>query len=534
MSSDADPTQNAFEMAARTPRNLILCADGTGNSGGKTRGTNVWRLYNAVDRHSTSPEQLVFYHDGVGTEDDRWRKMFGGAFGWGLSRNIIDLYSILVRHYRQGDRIHLFGFSRGAFTVRALAGMVCACGLWNREQFIADPEREKTIRSILHAYRAPPAEAPSERDPDPRDRQAEALKALRLQGLQLRDVPIHFIGVWDTVDAVGVPIDEMRDALDPIWLFLVKRRAYGFHDSALSSKVTAAAQALAIDDERKTFHPNVWLPRQGIEQVWFAGAHSNVGGGYPKDGMSHVTLDWMMGKARDLVLRPGARREVQEQADVHARLYDSRAGVAVYYRYEPRNLDSLCRGQSAQVHTSVFERAWRGTADYAPKLPAHTEVAATAGGGPYSLPLSAPAGAPRPPALDAEKIQEVWALVARRRRLYRVFVVVNVVVAALVVWGLLLKPQPAWAVETLLSRPWLAWLDGAIERFATLALPDFATQILRLVKAYPIPAAVAVAVMVGIRLRSSALIRSIQRASFAAWSRARGDLEKTSSPTPAA
>src|SRR5919106_2531604 len=103
-------------------KNIILCSDGTGNSGGKGRGTNVWRLYKALDVSDPST-QIAFYDDGVGSEDFRLFRIMGVAFGWGLARNVRQLYTFLVRHYHPGDDIFLFGFSRGAFTVRSLAGM---------------------------------------------------------------------------------------------------------------------------------------------------------------------------------------------------------------------------------------------------------------------------------------------------------------------------------------------------------------------------------------------------------------------------
>ena len=107
-------------------RNLIMCSDGTGNSGGKTLGTNVWRIYNAIDRRNEPVEsvQLAFYDDGVGTDDNKIMKAVGGAFGFGFRRNVQDLYGFLLRQYQPEDEIFLFGFSRGAYTVRAFAGML--------------------------------------------------------------------------------------------------------------------------------------------------------------------------------------------------------------------------------------------------------------------------------------------------------------------------------------------------------------------------------------------------------------------------
>ena len=113
------------------PKNIVLCSDGTGNSAGKSRGTNVYRLFQAVDIHNSPNErkQVAFYDDGVGTDSFKPLKLLGGAFGFGLFRNVRELYKFLVQNYEPGDSIFLFGFSRGAFTVRLLASMVCHCGL---------------------------------------------------------------------------------------------------------------------------------------------------------------------------------------------------------------------------------------------------------------------------------------------------------------------------------------------------------------------------------------------------------------------
>ena len=128
------PSQTGDEQS--NPRNLIVCSDGTGNAGGKGRGTNVWRIFNVVERRQAPVEQIAFYDDGVGTEDWKPFKILGSAFGWGFTRNLIDLYSFLALNYRAGDRIFLFGFSRGAFTVRTLAGIITKCGLLDRRHIL--------------------------------------------------------------------------------------------------------------------------------------------------------------------------------------------------------------------------------------------------------------------------------------------------------------------------------------------------------------------------------------------------------------
>ena len=121
-------------------KNIILSTDGTGNAGGVGHGTNVWRLHTAIDRQShltveDNIRQVAFYHDGVGTQDKKILKIIGGAFGYGLKRTIKELYTFLVNNYEPGDQIYLFGFSRGAYTVRLLAGMILACGIIDRNKY---------------------------------------------------------------------------------------------------------------------------------------------------------------------------------------------------------------------------------------------------------------------------------------------------------------------------------------------------------------------------------------------------------------
>jgi uncharacterized protein (DUF2235 family) len=341
-------------------KNIVLLSDGTGNTPEKNRGTNVWKVYLAIDRHDHEedprlPQQVAFYDDGVGTEGIRIIRLAGGAFGLGLSRNIRQLYTSLVLNYEPGDKVFLFGFSRGAFTVRSLAGMISRCGLLTREHYQGIEnfkERDKLTKRILRAYRS---------------EDKDAGKRIR-DSLGLRQIQIAFIGVWDTVDAVGVPVDEVKLILDNAWRKIFGIRLWGFHDQVLSSKVRRGCQALAIDDERRTFHPNVWDPREGVEQVWFAGVHSNVGGGYPKEGLANVSLYWMILQAEKAGLRflEDAKNRAHNQANAHSKLYDSRLGLAAYYRYKPRNIEALCGSDSALVHVTVLDRIRWFTDGYAP------------------------------------------------------------------------------------------------------------------------------------------------------------------------
>jgi uncharacterized protein (DUF2235 family) len=434
----ADSGAQALRRAdtADRAKNIVLCSDGTGNSGGKGEGTNVWRLYGAVDtdghrRDPAIPRQLAFHEDGVGTEDFKLFKLIGGAFGWGLSRNIRQLYALLATNYVPGDRIFMFGFSRGAFTVRSLCGMVCRIGLidvgheFNEEEareVLVDASRirlfgwlqYRTLRRSVDGFSQPElverALMAAFRRYRRRHLRQRALFPARVQNAlrwlsdkvlpgfnpypspdeQTSDetrppyfhkgVKVRCVGVWDTVGALGLPMDWMRNLLDRIVRI-------SFHSTGLHEKVENAYHALAIDDERHTFHPTLWNEFESdpektrIQQVWFAGAHSNVGGGYPKQGMAHVTLYWMMRHARDAGLHLYAEdiARTQRAANVNDKLYDPRSGLGAYYRYRPRNIAALaqanCRAKTARIHASVFERIAVGVQSYAPSnLPPAFEV----------------------------------------------------------------------------------------------------------------------------------------------------------------
>jgi hypothetical protein len=193
---------------------------------------------------------------------------------------------------------------------------------------------------------------------------------------------VHFVGVWDTVDAVGIPLHAADVVNTLIWQFK-------FPETTLSGKVGHACHALAIDEARRSFGPVLWNEtpeaRNGpprIEQVWFAGSHSNVGGGYPRQGMSLTALDWMMTRAEAYGLRFHAdeRAAYRGGADVNDKRYDSRAGLGIFYRWTPRDIQTLCEqfGVTPQIHRSVFERIARNTEGYAPgSLPARCDIVST-------------------------------------------------------------------------------------------------------------------------------------------------------------
>ncbi len=311
-------------------KNLILCADGTGNLGGTTPDSNVYRTYHLIDRNNSSKPQWTYYDNGVGTASNAYWRAFTGAFGFGFKRNVLELYEFLARNYEPGDqktspdRVFLFGFSRGAAEVRALSGMIAAAGLVdgrNMDKEILDGKIKEAYCHYKH----------------------------KQSGLLFPNhgaIELTYIGVWDTVSALGFPQHwRIAGILSPVlnvlfhgldWLCDKTIFAHRFYQYELTSNVKHAFQALAIDDERLSFEPKVWKePKDGttkVEQVWFAGAHSNVGGGYGRAGLSHIALEWMLSKAipLGLTLKPGAMEEVHAKANPHGRLYNERNGLGVF------------------------------------------------------------------------------------------------------------------------------------------------------------------------------------------------------------
>lgn len=263
-------------------KRLVICCDGTWNrpdqlAAGIHAPTNVAKLALGIAAAGDDGvAQVLFYQRGVGTR--RSERVRGGLFGYGLSRNVRDCYRFVVDHYEPGDELYLFGFSRGAYTARSTAGLIRNCGILRREH--AD--------LVGRAYRLYRSRADRKRPTG-----VEAQIFARMYSHD--DVGVRFIGVWDTVGSLGIPIDGLRLP------FLEKR--WGFHDTELSSHVRAAYQALAIDEHRRPFKPAVWRQQpeatgQDLEQVWFSGAHCDVGGGYGEPELAEIALLWMVERAR--------------------------------------------------------------------------------------------------------------------------------------------------------------------------------------------------------------------------------------------
>ncbi|MCC7275204.1 MAG: DUF2235 domain-containing protein [Alphaproteobacteria bacterium] len=258
-------------------KNLVICLDGTWNDADRpTPLTNIGRIAASIHPKPTADlEQRVYYDSGVGTAGllDRVK---GGTFGIGLSGNVLEAYRFLSQFYEDGFDILVFGFSRGAFTARSLCGFLSASGLLLPER--CDPYH---LDFAWNYYRTPPKQR------FPADRR-------KLDAITRANVRVRFLGVFDTVGALGVPRK---------WLNWIGHHRFAFHDTEVSSVVDHSCHALAIDEKRIEFEPAVWTaPRhrgfRTVEQVWFPGVHSDIGGGYPAHELADVTFDWMTGRAR--------------------------------------------------------------------------------------------------------------------------------------------------------------------------------------------------------------------------------------------
>lgn len=321
-------------------KRIALFADGTWskpdqNDGNRPTPTNVVKLSVAVapqDGHGI--EQVVFYQKGLGEQGGLWDKLTGGAFGMGISAHIRELYLFLAQNYHPGDSIYLFGFSRGAYTVRSVGGLIRNCG-------ILRPQHTDRIGEAYALYR----DRSPESHPD-----APQSRAFR-EAYAWPDAPIELIGVWDTVGALGIPVTPLRFWTKPF---------YEFHDVALSSHVRYGYQALALDERRKPFVPTLWQTQshatdQVVEQAWFPGTHGDVGGGQTQTGLSDGALLWMADRAQrcGLALAP---KLLPPHGDAASEMGDS---MTFFYRLlgERERQPGVANPAGREgVHTSTLSR----------------------------------------------------------------------------------------------------------------------------------------------------------------------------------
>lgn len=341
-------------------KRIVICCDGTWNTPdqkdrGVMRPTNVVKMAHIVlPQAPDGIEQRVYYDKGVGTGD--WiDRIFGGAFGIGLRHNVVEAYQYLSRNYDPGDEIWLFGFSRGAYTVRRVVGMVRKCGIPSNHL-----DEEKRAAAVEEAYGV------FVRRENVDQQGADSETALSFRGkYNAARIPIRFVGVWDTVGAYGI-----AGVLGQLTTPISKAR---FHDSRLSSDVEFACQAIAIDEKRRLFSPTLWeqvpngaMKGQVLEQRWFTGVHSNVGGGYQDSGLSDIALYWMAARAesRGLGLDPKWRNRIAP--DEFGELRESRTGIYRFLGKAIRVIGAQANGFE-QLHHAAFDRMQRDPAGYGPE-----------------------------------------------------------------------------------------------------------------------------------------------------------------------
>lgn len=332
-------------------RNLIVCCDGTWNTPdqadqGVPTPTNVVRLFNSLAaQNAEGIPQLRYYHPGVGTDGSWWNRAVGGGAGVGLGRNLMSAYHWLAQQYEPGDRLFLFGFSRGAYTVRSLAGMITSehCGLLQLTGLGEAEGWKRVERAYERGYRK---------------RKSRGSWAgswpFHQAGAAGTSPPVHFLGVWDTVGALGIP-NELS-----ILNLIDDPRHYAFHDTELNERVLHARHAVAVDERRASFAPTLWTQvahRSEVRQLWFPGVHADVGGGYPETGLSDGALHWMMTEAESQGLGLLAGMTAQLRPDPRGVLHDSRTGLFRLLRTQPRSMPQFSADHlGTALHPSTLDR----------------------------------------------------------------------------------------------------------------------------------------------------------------------------------
>ncbi len=318
-------------MYPRMGKRICLLFDGTWNK--RDDHTNVRAMRDAIfaPQGSEDAAQPVWYDEGVGTH--WYDKVRGGLFGMGLSRNLRQGYERLCSKHREGDEIFVFGFSRGAYTARSLVGMVRKCGV------LTAPD-ENEVAAAYELYR--------DKEVAPKDEKAERFRRERA-----REVRVKFIGVWDTVGSLGIPGNTLP----------FSRKHYQWHDTALSKIVDHAYHAIATDEDRKDFAPTLWTvakpQNKEVQQVWFIGAHSDVGGGYKDGRLQRFALRWMQDKAEacGLVLKDkasvGPDLHRAPQHDPYGKML-----LGIYKMLHRRHPREFGKAANETVDPSVWRR-WR-------------------------------------------------------------------------------------------------------------------------------------------------------------------------------
>jgi uncharacterized protein (DUF2235 family) len=315
-------------------KKLIVCCDGTWQRANQENPTNVKKIMDALKSDDAQEErygdrviykddpkgQIIYYDRGVGTGFG-FDRISGGAFGRGINKNIKQAYEFLVDNYEPGDEIYLFGFSRGAYTVRSLAGMIYNCGLLTTDHKSRLNEAFRRYRS-RRGVKRPKADASK-----------EFRRNYTHDESDKKRTKVKFLGVFDTVGALGIPTEPLR----PLF-----RRWYAFHDTRLNKCIEHAYHALAVDERRSPFIPTLWETHEETtsEQRWFVGCHADIGGGNPQVGLSDIALGWMLRSAQTAGLVCNDNVNVEQLGLVKSdqQIHDSYVGIARCLGMERRHV----------------------------------------------------------------------------------------------------------------------------------------------------------------------------------------------------
>ena len=526
-------------------RKIVLLSDGTGNSSAKVWRTNVWRVFESLDLSGS--DQVAFYDDGVGTAAFKPLAILGGAFGWGLRRNVIDLYKFAWRNYRNDDdEIFGFGFSRGAFTMRVVTGLILEQGLIKAD---SEAELHAKAKAAYRTYRANNYHTIWHLETAGRLLLRPFTRRNYDPAKNRKSINIRFLGLWDTVAAYGMPVEEMTRGISQwIWPLMLP----GCH---LDDRVQRACHALSVDDERTTFHPVLWderkerplkarpdgrryLADERISQVWFPGVHSNVGGGYPDDSVAQIPLVWIMSEAKACGLAFKSSPEANPQTydhpgtvqDKDGRIYDPRAGLGGYYRYGPRDLTAIGKellsrqGAPAvpRIHESVLKRIQNRAHSYASKgLPAYYEV--VTGNGEVLPPDKNPYEPVGQEIARWHAQEKIWNTIWLRRIVYFLTVGVSIYLFAFP----LMKATPAHAE----FESKLRWVSDIVRTLGAF-LPDAADTWINAYARQPARFSIVVIVLVAMMGCGSWLSGKIQSSMDSLWRRSLGShLIDTGKPT---
>jgi len=369
-------------------KRIVALIDGTWNKEGSGADTNVAKLDGAKKLRTfiqataaSGTPQHVHYHDGVGSEGDFAQKVLGGAIGLGLKKIIQEVYEYIVTDYTSGDELYIFGFSRGAYAARALAGLIGASGIQR--------ELDASVFEVAwRHYRVAPAVRKQPQIAGMSDRETLADYDTLTAKHSFHDTrTITCVGVWDTVGSYGIPAGIGLAPLARYFTLVT----LGFHDTSFGDHIKAGLHAVAVDEHRRPFVPTFWTipkgeqPKGHVEQTWFAGAHSNVGGGYGDSGLSDQALIWMIARVQALTGLEFDEAAVRSNTkpNIGGVVVDSTQGwpvdhlfphyrailspVAIYHGYFSDSIDATEEHINERVHWSVMaKRTNLGAIRYAP------------------------------------------------------------------------------------------------------------------------------------------------------------------------